>query len=103
MLDDYKRALETLDAQLYKKVRPGVSEAELRNLLDSFKYTQSHTLELIVESSAFAGDQGEVKGRQQGVFVSKDGQRVPYNSAVTFMVKRTPSGWFIDSVNMINK
>jgi hypothetical protein len=99
LLDTYKRALESLDPALYQRVRPDVSGAELRKLKDSFRYTQSHTLDLIIDSIHMSADGAEVEGRQKGVYISKDGQRNPYDKAVTFKVRRVPQGWVIVSIN----
>jgi hypothetical protein len=99
LLDTYKRALENLDPALYRDVRPNVSEAEFRRLKASFEYTRSHTLDLTVDSINMNADEAEVKGRQKGVYISKDGQQNPYEKAVTFNVKRAPKGWVIVSIN----
>ena len=99
LLDTYKKAFESLDSALYRVVRPSVSEAELRKLKESFAYTRSHTLALTVESINMSADEAEVKGRQKGVQVFKDGQQLPYDKGVTFKVKRAPKGWVIVSIN----
>jgi Trypsin-like peptidase domain len=98
LLDTYKRALENLDPALYRDVRPDVSEPEFRKLKASFEYTRSHALDLTVDSINMSADEAEVKGRQKGVYISKDGQRNPYEKAVTFKLKRAPKGWVIVSI-----
>jgi hypothetical protein len=99
LLDTYKRALESFDPALYQRVRPDVSGAELRRLKNSFQYTQSHTLDLTVDSINMSADEAEVEGRQKGVYISKDGQQNPYDKAVTFKLRRAPQGWVIVSIN----
>ncbi len=98
LLDTYRRALENLDPGLYRAVRPDVSEPEFRKLKDSFEHTRSHALDLTVDSISMSADEAEVKGRQKGVYISKDGQRNPYEKGVTFKLKRAPKGWVIVSI-----
>jgi hypothetical protein len=98
LLDVYKRALESLDPALYRDVRPDVSEPEFSKLKNSFEYTRSHALDLTVDSVSMSANEAEVKGRQKGIHVSKDGQQNPYEKTVTFKLKRAPKGWVIVSI-----
>ena len=99
LLDTYKQALECRDPTLYRDVRLTMSEDEFKKLKDSFEYTQSHTVDLSIDSITMSGDEAEVKASQKGVLISKDGQQNSYKQAMTFKVKRAPKGWVIVSIN----
>ncbi|MGH7320231.1 MAG: protein kinase domain-containing protein [Candidatus Rokuibacteriota bacterium] len=96
VLGAFKQAIEGRDVALYLKVRPGLTETERRSLERSFKDTRSHTMELTVNSIDVTGDAAEAKARQKGEAVSIDGDRKPYDTPVTFKLRRTPAGWIID-------
>jgi hypothetical protein len=100
MLDAYKRAIETKDLALFQQVRPNLSSAELQRIRGSFEQSKSQTVDLKVESIEVNGDEAQVKGKRMDVFVPKDGGRAyPNESPFFFKLKKTASGWVIQSVN----
>jgi hypothetical protein len=82
-----------------QKVRPGLSQAEVRRLRDAFDQSREYQVSLKVDSLQVTGDEAVVKGRRQDNLVSKTGQSFRNESSFTFKLKRKGEGWIIDAVN----
>ena len=93
------RAFESKDLALMQKVRPGLSQAEVRRLRDAFDQSREYQVSLKVDSLQVTGDEAVVKGRRLDNLVSKSGQSFRNESSFTFKLRRKAEGWIIDAVN----
>jgi len=99
VLDAYKRAIETKDVDLFRQVRPNLSDAALGRVRASFAQSEYQAVELRVETIEVSGDEARAQGRRLDVFVPKEGRTVHNEAPFVFTLKRGPSGWTIVAVN----
>ena len=75
VLDDFARATETKDVELYRSVRP-ISTEEERRLRSGFDAVETQQVELLIESIEITGDRASVQGSRQDTFVGAVKQTV---------------------------
>jgi serine/threonine protein kinase/tetratricopeptide (TPR) repeat protein len=93
VLEDYKRAIETRDLALFKKVKPNLSGSEERTLVDSFGAIRNHEVALNLGPIQIAGSQATVRVARQDVL---DGRKASFQQ--TFTLAKGPSGWIIREI-----
>ena len=93
VMDDYKRAIESSNLELFRAVKPNLSAREEQSLRESFKVVRSHQVNLSLGAIQIAGAQATVRVSRQDVL---DGRRVPFQQ--TFTLVKGPSGWVIKEI-----
>lgn len=93
VMDDYKRAIESSNLELFRAVKPNLSAREEQSLRESFKAVRSHQVNLSLGAIQIAGSQATVRVARQDVL---DGRRVPFQQ--TFTLVKGPSGWVIKEI-----
>jgi hypothetical protein len=76
----YKRAIETKDLALLRRVVPGLTDADVRRIQDSFEQAESIEVNLKTDEIKLSGS-------------------VAYESRFSFILVRTPAGWHIQALN----
>jgi tetratricopeptide (TPR) repeat protein len=93
VMDDYKRAIELKNLQLFKTIKPNLSGREEQSLRDSFKAIRNHQVNLSLGPIQIAGTQATVRVVRQDVL---DGRRASFQQ--TFTLVKGPSGWVIQEI-----
>jgi hypothetical protein len=95
VLASYERSLETKEIALFRQVKPNLSAAEERRLLDAFKTTDSQQVEITIGSIAIEGDSATVNVTRRDVLVvrgrSQDGRSHPQ----AFVPSKSGGNWVI--------
>ena len=97
VLDDFARATETKDVELYRSVRP-ISTEEERRLRSGFDAVETQQVELLIESIEITGDRASVQGSRQDNFVGADGQKQTRQSNLSITLTRQDRGWVITEI-----
>jgi tRNA A-37 threonylcarbamoyl transferase component Bud32 len=98
VLRDYERAIETRDIALYRSVVPGLTSAEERALLDSFRNVEAE-VDIRVDSLVVEGDTATVRVTRRDVARTRDGRQAPAGTSTpTFRFERSARGWVITRV-----
>ncbi|MEE8129528.1 MAG: serine/threonine-protein kinase, partial [Vicinamibacterales bacterium] len=97
VLDDFARATETKDVELYRSVRP-ISTEEERRLRSGFDAVETQQVELLIESIEITGDRASVQGSRQDTFVGADGQKQTRQSNLSITLTRQDRGWVITEI-----
>jgi hypothetical protein len=97
-LDSYVRAVETKDVELMRRVRPGLTDAEVQRLRQSNAIKQSHKVDLRVYEITVNGDEATADGRREDVVVLSSGQRLQTETTFSYTLKRSSRGWVIEQV-----
>jgi tetratricopeptide (TPR) repeat protein len=93
VMDDYKRAIESKNLELFRTVKPNLSSREEQSLRDSFKAIRSHQVNLSLGAIQIEGTQATVRVARQDVL---DGRRASFQQ--TFTLVKGPSGWVIREI-----
>ncbi len=92
------RAVETKDVALLHRVRPNLTEDELRRVRQSNEIKRSHKVDLRVFDVTVNGDEAQADGRREDVVVLSSGQRLQTETKFSYTFKRGPRGWVLDQV-----
>ena len=98
LLENYVRAVETKDVALLHRVRPNLTEDELRRVRQSNEIKRSHKVDLRVFDVTVNGDEAQADGRREDVVVLSSGQRLQTETKFSYTFKRGPRGWVLDQV-----
>jgi len=101
VLDDFKRAIESKDLALLRRVRPGLAGDELRRLRDTFDNTAGYTLDLKVQTIQIQGDVAYARAYRRDTFRAKDGQIYREETDARFTLKRTQDRWTIEGIEAV--
>jgi serine/threonine protein kinase/tetratricopeptide (TPR) repeat protein len=93
VVDDYKRAIESGNLELFRAVKPNLSSREEQSLRESFKAVRNHQVNLTLGPIQIAGSQATVRVSRQDVL---DGRRVAFQQ--TFTLVKGPAGWVIKEI-----
>jgi hypothetical protein len=93
VFDDYKRAIETRNLDLFRAVKPNLSGREEQSLRDSFKAIRNHQVTLTLGPIQIDGSQAKIRVARQDVL---DGRRAAFQQ--TFTLVKGPSGWVIQEI-----
>ena len=96
-LDTYRQAIEAKDLELLRRIRPGLSVAEIERFEQAFDQVDALQVTLTIQSMAANGDAALVKGLRQDRFFLKDGTTLNNEAPFTYTLKETPDGWVIVS------
>jgi hypothetical protein len=96
LLDNYVRAVETKDVDLMRRVRPNLTEDELRRVRKFNEIKKSHKLDLRVSDITINGDEAEADGLREDVVVLNTGERLQTETKFSYTFKRGSRGWVID-------
>ena len=98
LLENYVRAVETKDVALLHRVRPNLTEDELRRVRQSNDIKRSHKVDLRVFDVTVNGDEAQADGRREDVVVLSSGQRLQTETKFSYTFKHGPRGWVLDQV-----
>ena len=98
LLNNYVRAVETKNVDLLRRVRPGLTDDELRRMRASNEIKRSHKVDLRVYEITLTGDVAHALGRREDLVVLNDGQRLHTETRVAFTLTRGPHGWVVHDV-----
>jgi hypothetical protein len=98
LLDNYVRAAETKDVELLRRVRPGLSDNDLRIVRAQNEIKRSHKVDLRIYEITISGEEAQAQGRREDVIVLSSGQRIQTETRVAFMLKHNPRGWVISEI-----
>jgi serine/threonine protein kinase/tetratricopeptide (TPR) repeat protein len=93
VMDDYKRAIESSNVELFRAVKPNLSSREEQSLRESFKAVRNHQVNLSLGPIQIAGSQATVRVSRQDVL---DGRKAAFQQ--TFTLVKGPSGWVIKEI-----
>ena len=91
VIEDYKRAIESKNLELFRAVKPSLSAVEEKALRDLFKSGARQQLNLTVESVQVEGGQAKVRTSRQDSIDGRQQRKVQQ----TFNLTKAPSGWVI--------
>ncbi len=98
LLDNYVRAVETKDVELLRRVRPSLTDDELRRVRASNEIKRSHKVDLRVYEITITGDEAKAQGRREDVVVLSSGQRLQTETRFAYTLKHGSRGWVINEV-----
>jgi hypothetical protein len=98
LLDNYARAVETKDVELLRRVRPGLTDDELRRVRASNEIKRSHKVDLRVYEITITGDVAEAHGRREDVVILSSGQRLQTETRFAYSLQHGSRGWVINEV-----
>ena len=98
LLDNYVRAFETKDVDLMRRVRPGLTDDELRRVRATNEIKRSHKVDLRVYEITITGDEAKAQGRREDVVVLSSGQRLQTETRFAITLKHGSRGWVINEV-----
>src|SRR4030095_7955961 len=96
LLDNYVRAVETKDVDLMRRVRPNLTEDELRRVRKFNEIKKSHKLDLRVSDITINGDEAEADGLREDVVVLNTGERLQTETKFSYTFKRGSRGGGLD-------
>jgi tetratricopeptide (TPR) repeat protein len=91
VIEDYKRAIESKNLELFRAVKPSLSAAEEKALRDLFKSGVRQQLNLTVESVQIDGGLARVRTSRQDAIDGRQQKKVQQ----AFTLTKGPSGWVI--------
>jgi len=91
VIDDYRRAIESKNLELFRSVKPSLSAAEEKSLRELFKMPQRQQLNLSVEAVDINGAQARVRTSRQDAIDGRQQKKVQQ----TFNLTKAASGWVI--------
>jgi hypothetical protein len=97
-LDTYRQAIETKDMELLRRIRPGLSSAEIERFEQAFDQVDALQVTLTIQSMTASGDAAVVKGLREDRFLLKDGTTLHNEAPFTYTLTETPDGWVIVSI-----
>jgi hypothetical protein len=98
LLDNYVRAFETKDVDLMRRVRPGLTDDELRRVRATNEIKRSHKVDLRVYEITITGDEAKAQGRREDIVVLSSGQRLQTETSFAITLKHGSRGWVINEV-----
>ena len=98
LLDNYVRAVETKDVELLRRVRPALTDEEVRRVRASNEIKRSHKVDLRVYEITITGDEAKAQGRREDVVVLSSGQRLQTETRFAYTLKHGSRGWVINEV-----
>ncbi len=98
LLDNYVRAVETKDVELLRRVRPALTDEEVRRVRASNEIKRSHKVDLRVYEITITGDEAKAQGRREDVVVLSSGQRLQTETSFAYTLKHGSRGWVINEV-----
>jgi hypothetical protein len=93
MMEDYKRAIESRNLELFRAVKPNLSSREEQSLRESFKAVRNHQVNFSLGPIQIAGSQATIRVSRQDVL---DGRKLAFQQ--TFTLVKGPSGWVIKEI-----
>jgi len=93
LLDNLVRAVETRDIELYRRVRPALTDDEIRQIQASNAIKRSHKVDLRVDDITISGDEAQALGRREDVIILNNGQRVHNEHKFVYTLKQGSRGW----------
>jgi hypothetical protein len=93
VMEDYKRAIESTNVELFRAVKPNLSSREEQSLRESFKAVRNHQVNLSLGPIQIAGSQATVRVSRQDVL---DGRKAAFQQ--TFTLVKGPGGWVIKEI-----
>ncbi len=97
-LEAYRQAIESRDLGALRHVRPALTPAEMQRFQRAFDQLESLEVTLTVESMAVRGDQAEVKGVREDLFVTKDGRTLRNRAPFRYRLQTSSERWIIMTV-----
>jgi serine/threonine protein kinase len=97
VLEAYRQALERKDVVALQRLKPNLSEADVRKLRAAFDEMKSLSVELRVDSIQVRDNEAEAKGHRTDVGVPNRGGREQRSQMpFTFKFRRSPNGWVME-------
>ena len=90
--------METKDVELLRRVRPGLTDDELRRVRASNEIKRSHKVDLRVYEITITGDVAEAHGRREDVVILSSGQRLQTETRFAYSLQHGSRGWVINEV-----
>jgi|RhiMetdeSRZDD1v2_1073273.scaffolds.fasta_scaffold112446_2 hypothetical protein len=98
-LEEYRLAIESRDLGALRHVRPALTPAEMQRFQRAFDQLEHLEVTLTVESMAVNGDQAEVRGVREDLFITKDGQRLRNRAPFRYRLQTSSDRWIILTVD----
>ena len=95
VLADYERALETKNIGLFREVKPNLSADEEKRLNDAFRNTDSHQVELTVNSILIEGDSATANATRRDIIVVRGRSQNGDSRPQSFALSRAGGRWVI--------
>jgi serine/threonine protein kinase len=95
VLASYERSLETKDIALFRQVKPSLSGAEEKRLLDAFKGTDSQQVEIVIGGIAIEGDSATVNVTRRDVIIVRGRPQDGRSHPQVFMLSKSGGSWVI--------
>jgi serine/threonine protein kinase len=92
-VDDFARAIQARDIELYRAVKPNLSAEDEKRLRAIFKQYKSYKVTVVVNSIQFEGTEAKVRVSRQDTI---DGSPIRLQQLLT--MTRGPSGWTIREI-----
>jgi hypothetical protein len=92
-VDEYARAIQARDIELFRTVKPNLSADEEKRLRAIFKQFKSYKVTIVVSSIQFEGTEAKVRVSRQDTI---DGNPIRLQQMLT--MTRGPSGWTIRDI-----
>jgi len=92
-VDEYARAIQAKDIELFRTVKPNLSADEEKRLRAIFKQFKSYKVTIVVSSIQFEGAEAKVRVSRQDTI---DGNPIRLQQLLT--MTRGPSGWTIRDI-----
>ena len=97
MIRSYERAIESKSIDLFRTVRPGLSQTEENRLRESFRQVDSQDVEIVITELRIEGSTATVRLSRRDTIVS-GGRRQSLNSQQTLRLDKNATGWFIAEI-----
>jgi hypothetical protein len=98
LLENYVRAVETKDVDLLRRVRPNLTEEEVRRVRQSNEIKRSHKVDLRVFDITVNGNDAQADGRREDIVILSSGQRLQTETKFSYTLKHGARGWVIDQI-----
>jgi serine/threonine protein kinase len=95
VLANYERSLESKDIALFRQVKPSLSPAEEKRLLDAFKGTDSQQVEIAIASIAIEGDSATVNVTRRDIIIVRGRPQDGRSHPQVFMLSKSGGSWVI--------
>lgn len=94
LIADYGRAIETRDLDLFKSLKPNLTQEEERRMRTAFETVKSQTVKITVTSVGLQGAEVVVRASRRDTLNSSLVSSFPQ----TFRVARKAGGWTIQEI-----
>jgi hypothetical protein len=95
VLATYERSLENKDIALFRQVKPNLSPAEEKRLLDAFKGMDSQQVEITIGSISIEGDSATVNVTRRDVIIVRGRPQDGRSHPQVFMLSKSGGSWVI--------